>query len=78
MDEKLKEEAKAFDVQTDERIKHGFIPDLRRLRKVDWFYNNVWREPEFVEIQMMPRINFVIDIAKDRGGKVIRTGKLNL
>ena len=43
-------EADAFDKQIEERIKNGFIPDLRRLRKVDWFYNNVWREPEFVEI----------------------------
>jgi len=37
----LEEEAKAFDTQVDERIKHGFVPDLRRLQKVDWFYNNV-------------------------------------
>ena len=33
-----KEELRAFDEQTDERIQHGFIPDLRRLTKVDGFY----------------------------------------
>lgn len=70
----LEKEAKAFDKQVDERIKHGFVPDLRRLRKVYWFYNNLWREPEFVKIQMMPKINFVLEIAKKRGGKVLEIG----
>lgn len=70
----LKKEAEAFDKQVEERIKHGFLPDLRRLRKVDWFYNNPWREPEFVKIQVMPKINFVLNIAKKRGGKVIELG----
>jgi len=35
----LEKEAEAFDKQVDERIKHSFVPDLRRLRKVEWFYN---------------------------------------
>lgn len=70
----LEKEAEAFDRQVDERIKHGFIPDLRRLRKVEWFYNNVWRDPEFVKIHLMPKINFVLNIAKQRGGKVIELG----
>lgn len=70
----LQKEAEAFDKQVDERIKHGFIPDLRRLKKVDWFYNNIWRDPEFVKINLMPKIDFVLDIAKQRGGKVIELG----
>ncbi|MBU1632523.1 MAG: methyltransferase domain-containing protein [Nanoarchaeota archaeon] len=70
----LQKEEEAFDRQVDERINHGFIPDLRRLRKVDWFYNNVWRDPEFVKIQLMPKVDFVLDIAKKRGGKVIELG----
>ncbi len=60
----LKKEISVFDKQVEERIKHGFIPDLRRLKKVNWFYNNVWRDPEFVKINMMPKINFILDIAK--------------
>jgi len=70
----LQKEAEAFDKQSDERIKHGFIPDLRRLKKVDWFYNNAWRDPEFVKIHLMPKINFVINIAKQRGGRVLELG----
>ena len=73
-DKLLKKEAEAFDQQVEERIKHGFIPDLRRLKKVDWFFNNVWRDPEFVRIYLMPKIDVIIDIAKERGGKVIELG----
>ncbi len=73
-EEDLKKEADSFDIQTDERIKAGFIPDLRRLKKLDWFYNNVWRDPEFVKIHLMPKINFVIGIAKRKGGKVLELG----
>lgn len=70
----LAKEAEAFDKQADERLKHGFIPDLRRLQKVDWFYNNVWREPEFVEIHYRKKIDFVLNIAKQKGGKIIELG----
>lgn len=70
----LKKEAESFDRQTDERIKQGFIPDLRRLKNVDWFYNNIWRDPEFVKIHLMPKINFVLDIARQKGGTVLELG----
>lgn len=56
----IKHEAKEFDTETIERITHGIIPDLRRPKKVAYFYNNPWREPEFVKIQIMPRVNFVL------------------
>jgi len=72
--ELLKKEAEAFDRQVDERIKNGFIPDLRRLKKVDWFYNNVWRDPEFVKIHLLPKVDFVLNIARERGGKVVELG----
>lgn len=71
---KLAQEAQAFDQHVDERIRQGFVPDLRRLRKVEWFYNNVWREPEFVEIYWLPKVEFVLDIAKSSGGKVLEIG----
>ena len=70
----IKLEKQAFDKQSEERIEHSFVPDLRRLKKVDWFYNNVWRDPEFVKIHWMPRINFIIEQAKSRGGKVLELG----
>lgn len=70
----IDEEREAFDNQIEERLKHGFIPDLRNLQNVDWFYNNVWREPEFAKIQWMPRINFIIDQVKKTGGQVLEVG----
>lgn len=73
--ETLEKEADVFDKQVDERIKHGFVPDLRRLQKVDWFFNNVWRDPELVKIYMVPKVKFVLDIVtKPGGGKVIELG----
>lgn len=70
----IEQEKEAFDKQTEERLEHGFIPDLRNLQNVDWFYNNVWRDPEFAKIQWMPRINYIIDQVKERGGRVLEVG----
>jgi len=72
--EVLDKEAEAFDHQVEDRIENGFIPDLRRLRKVEWFYNNVWREPEFVNIYIRPIVNFVLAKAVKSGGKVLELG----
>jgi 2-polyprenyl-3-methyl-5-hydroxy-6-metoxy-1,4-benzoquinol methylase len=73
-DKLIQLEKQSFDTQAEERIKHGFVPDLRQLKKVNWFYNNVWRDPEFVKVHWMPRINFIIDRARERGGKVLEMG----
>jgi 2-polyprenyl-3-methyl-5-hydroxy-6-metoxy-1,4-benzoquinol methylase len=67
-------EAQAFDRQVEERIRLGQVPDLRRLRFVESLYNNPWREPEFVNIQIMPKVNFAIEIAKKAGGAVLELG----
>ncbi len=73
-DKLIQLEKQSFDIQAEERIEHDFVPDLRQLKKVSWFYNNVWRDPEFVKIHWMPRINFIIEQAKSRGGKVLEPG----
>tara|TARA_Y100001960_G_C14770789_1_gene879867 strand:- start:1944 stop:2879 length:936 start_codon:yes stop_codon:yes gene_type:complete len=70
----IEQEREAFDKQIEERLEHGFVPDLRNLKNVDWFYNNVWRDPEFAKIQWMPRINYIIDQVKIRGGRVLEVG----
>ncbi|MFC1692051.1 class I SAM-dependent methyltransferase [Candidatus Latescibacterota bacterium] len=70
----IKKEAGFFDKQAMERMEHGFVPDLRRLTKVDWFYNNVWRDPEFAKIQWMPRINNIIKHAKESGTRTVEIG----
>lgn len=45
-------EAKAFDDQIRERVKHGHIPDLREVKPCDYFYSNPWRHPELVKLDM--------------------------
>jgi 2-polyprenyl-3-methyl-5-hydroxy-6-metoxy-1,4-benzoquinol methylase len=67
-------EQEAFDRQTMERINNGFVPDLRRLVKVDWFYNNEKRDPEILKIHWLPRIKRMIKNAQKAGSKVLEIG----
>lgn len=70
----IQEEANAFDQLIMERIQNGFVPDLQKLQPVKWFYNNMWREPEFVAIHWMPKVNFVLDIIQKNPGPVLEIG----
>jgi SAM-dependent methyltransferase len=47
----LDAEADAFDRQIADRVAHGHIPDLRRVEPCDWFYNNPWRRPAYVQLE---------------------------
>lgn len=49
-DTKLADEAHAFDRQIEERIANGHVPDLRAATPCDWFYNNPWRRPAYVQL----------------------------
>ena len=55
-------------------MRHGFVADLRRLKKAEWFYNNAWREPDFVRLHILPKVRYVIAIAKKKGGRVLELG----
>lgn len=59
--ENLVEEAKAFDHQIEERIAHGHIPDLRRCEPCDWFYNNPWRRPAYVQLDFGEQFELIRD-----------------
>ena len=50
MSKNIVTEAKAFDSQILDRIKNGHIPDLRQSKRNEWFYNNVWRDPEYLKM----------------------------
>lgn len=45
----LEEEAQAFNQRILERTRAGFIPDLRRARKCEYFYKSFWRDPYFIQ-----------------------------
>ncbi len=70
----LEKEAEAFDEQILERIEKGFVPDLRNLKKVAWFYNNPWREPKFAEIQWFPTIDLIISNSVQAGKRALEVG----
>lgn len=60
-DDKLSEEARAFDRQIDERIANGHIPDLRLCTPCDWFYNNPWRRPAYVQLDFGEQFEIIRD-----------------
>lgn len=67
-------EKKAFDEQAEEREKYGLYPDIRDLRVVEKLYNNPWREPEFFHLQILPRIEFILNAITNNKGKVLEVG----
>lgn len=56
--EDLKDEAQHFDARVAERLRHGHIPDLRRVEPCDWFYNNTWRRPYLVAMDAARAFGF--------------------
>jgi 2-polyprenyl-3-methyl-5-hydroxy-6-metoxy-1,4-benzoquinol methylase len=48
----IEEEADAFDKRISERTKVGFVPDLRRAVKCDYFYKSFWRDPQFISLYL--------------------------
>lgn len=56
----LKSEASAFDSRIEERIEAGFIPDVRRAVKCDYFYKSFFRDPYFMRLYLGNEINYLI------------------
>ena len=48
----LDEEAGAFDKRIEKRLAAGFIPDLRRAVKCEYFYKSFWRDPQFIQLYL--------------------------
>jgi len=45
-----RDEAEAFDCRIRERLAAGFVPDLRKAQKCEYFYQSVWRDPHYVRL----------------------------
>jgi 2-polyprenyl-3-methyl-5-hydroxy-6-metoxy-1,4-benzoquinol methylase len=52
MNQKIKEEAEAFDCRIESRIENGFIPDLRNLKPNSFFYKSFWRDPYYTKLYL--------------------------
>ncbi len=62
--EEINAEALAFSKRMEERIRHGHVPDLRRVQPCDWFYNNPWRRPYLVDMDCGQAFRFAVKHAR--------------
>lgn len=62
--EDLKREAEAFNERIAERVRNGHIPDLRLVQPCDWFFNNPWRRPYFVDMDFGRAFRFALGHAR--------------
>ncbi len=61
---KLKAEAEAFDKRIEERTKAGFVPDIRRAVKCNYFYKSFFRDPYFIKLYLEHEINYFLSMLK--------------
>lgn len=60
----LESEAKAFDKRIEERVNAGFIPDIRRAIKCEYFYKSFFRDPYYIKLYLGNEINLLLDMLK--------------
>ncbi len=65
----LFEEAKAFDRRIGERTRSGFVPDLRRSVKCEYFYKSFWREPYFIKLYLGWILDGMLELLRTHCGK---------
>jgi SAM-dependent methyltransferase len=71
-DESLTQEAKAFDKRITERTDAGFVPDLRRAVKCEYFYKSFWREPLFIQLYLGRIMEGLLDLISKHCGSGLR------
>ncbi len=57
-DTSLTLEAEAFNRRSSEREAAGYLPDLRRAVRCEYFYKSFWRDPHFLRLYM----GYVVDL----------------
>lgn len=55
-------EAAAFDKRISDRIAAGFVPDLRRAVKCDYFYKSFWRDPQFIHLYVGKIVEWYLEL----------------
>lgn len=55
-------EAAAFDNRISPRVAAGFIPDLRRAVKCEYFYKSFWRDPQFIRLYVGAIVDGYLDL----------------
>ncbi len=73
----LASEAEAFNERIEERSSEGFIPDLRRNGRMEYFYKSFWRDPLFTDLyvgEMYRNYLRMINTHFDRPVKILDVG----
>lgn len=60
----LTEEAEAFDERISARLKSGYIPDLRRAVRCEYFYKSFWRDPHFIKLYLGWILDGMLDLLR--------------
>lgn len=67
-------EADAFDKRMRERVQRGLLPDLRLAQPCDWFYNNPWRHPKYINMIYGEYLKFALSNAPKRESDIFEVG----
>ncbi len=65
----LENEAKAFSERIKERAQAGYIPDLRRMTRNEYFYQTYWRDPYYADLFVGESVRIFRDMIETHGGK---------
>ncbi len=68
----FQQEAEAFNSRISERETHGFIPDLRRAAKCEYFYKSFWRDPHFVDLYLGENVRIFLKLLREFGSPGMR------
>lgn len=68
----LENEAVAFDRRIEERVSAGFIPDLRRAVKCEYFYKSFFRDPHYIQLYQGQIFKWIIHSIKKFGGEGLK------
>lgn len=68
----LAAEAQAFDSRISERVAAGFIPDLRRAVKCEYFYKSFWRDPQFIQLYVGAIVERYLELLSAHCGRAQR------
>ena len=68
----IAEEAAAFDARIQARIQAGFVPDLRRAVRCDYFYKSFWRDPHFIRLYLGWIMDGLLDLLTTHCGRELR------
>lgn len=66
------EEGQAFSERIEERVRAGFIPDLRRAVRCEYFYKSFWRDPQFIRLYLGEMVNTYLGMLARYGGEDLR------